>query len=307
MSKRGDFLIATALTALTLGGGIVLAMPDPQPSGWGGAGAMQSISISLGSGQAVEGEADVQDDSSAAQQVDSKKAPENPEIPEEIQEVQEPDPEPVEEVTEAEPEPVVEREPVVEPEPVIEPVTEPEPEPEPVTQLSEIIPPPVKPRPPVVKPEPRPQEVARASPQAEKQAPAPSKAAPEDSVKSDGVSGTTVRSQAASSATGSGGGSSINSAAYVNYQDSVLQTLMQYREYPSIARRRGIEGQNMVRITIERDGSVSLLEIVDFSGNTILDRATEEMINRVRRFPPFPDTMEKDSITLRVPVVYNLR
>jgi protein TonB len=128
-----------------------------------------------------------------------------------------------------------------------------------------------------------------------------------NSQKSDGTTGTKTRSQAASSASGSGGGAALSKAKFVDYQSSVVQTLMRYREYPSAARRRGIEGRNMVLLVIERDGTVSLIKMVQESGNRLLDRATEKMIERVKRFPPFPDDLDLERMTLRVPLIYDLR
>lgn len=326
MSKRSDLLIATAMTAAVLGGGIVLAQPEPQPSGWGGAGAVQTVSISLGGGMALSGN-DKTVEESAQSDVDSRKGEED------VKEVQK-DPE----VTPPLPEPKVEQEPEPEPKPVPEVKTKPEPEPKPEPvpekkvvakpvppkpklELAEITPPPVKPRPPkkpvhkVTKPKPEPQPVP--TPEVAETPRQPQQDVAEKNVRSagstinsrkvDGTSGTSTKSQAASSASGSGGGASMSSAKFVDYQTSVVQTLMRYREYPPLAQRRGIEGRNMVRLVIERDGTVSSIEMIEQSGHGLLDRATEDMIDRVKRFPPFPDDLKMPRMVLRVPVVYDLR
>lgn len=322
MSKRLDLLIATGLTGLVLTGGIVLAMPEPQPSGWGGAGSVQSISISLGAGQSVTGETEV--DQQSADSVDSVAAPEPvEEVVEPVEEpepIPEPEPEP-EEVAEAEPEPesIPEPEPIVEPEPepepdpepisepVVEEVVEPEPEPEPepvvVQELAEVLPVRMKPKPPVKQVE-APKKVAEP---VQKQAePKPQPSGLTNSSKSEGTVGEVAQSQAAAASSGSGGGAA-SKAAMVDYQSSVLQMLNRYREYPDRAKRRGIEGQNSVLLVIARDGSISVFKMVSTSGSKLLDRETERMIERVRQFPPFPDDMLEDSITLTIPVVYNLR
>lgn len=336
MSKRVDFLIATGLTGLVLTGGIVLAMPEPQPSGWGGAGSVQSISISLGAGQSATGETEV--DQQAADSAESVMAPEPVEVvepqpepepvtevepepepvtePEEIAEA-EPEPEPEPEIVEPEPEPIPEPEPVVEevvepepepePEPVVEEIVEPEPEPEPVVvqQLAEVLPVRKKPKPPVAKVEaPKKVEVAEAV----KKTPEPVQqpAGLVNSAHSEGTVGEVAQSQAASSSNGSGGGAA-SKAAMIDYRSSVTQMLNRYREYPDRAKRRGIEGQNSIYLVIGRDGKVLEARMLSSSGSKILDRETERMIERVRQFPPFPDTMTEDKIVLTVPVIYNLR
>jgi protein TonB len=320
MSKRVDLLIATGLTGLVLTGGIVFAMPDPQPSGWGGAGAVQSISISLGAGQAETGEA--QTDTQSADAVDSMAAG----VPEEIVE---PDPEqetqsePIpEEVVETEPEPepevlpepepeVVEQQPqpTPEPEPVIEQVAEPEPEPEPEPvleqQLAEVLPVRTKPKPPVKQAE-TPQPTKAPEPVEKAAQPKPKPSGLTNSVKLEGTTGDAVQSQAASSSSGSGGGPA-SQAAMVDYQASVLQTLARYREYPERAMRRRIEGENHIRLVIVRDGTVLDAHMVRSSGSSILDRATERLIKRVHKFPPFPKEMIEQQVVWTVPVAYQLR
>ena len=319
MSKRVDFLIATGLTGLVLAGGVVLAMPDPQPSGWGGAGSVQSISISLGAGQATTGETET--DQQAADSVESRMAEEP------VEEVEpEPEPEPVvepepesEPVAEpepiAEPEPVVEEvvepEPVPEPEPepeIVEPVPEPEPEPEPVVvqKLADVLPVQMKPKPPVKKVE-APKPVKKVEAPKSQKAPAPTPpAGATNSSHSEGTVGEVAQSQAASSSSGSGGGAASR-AAMVDYKSSVVQMLNRYREYPERAKRRRIEGQNSIRVVIAKDGSIEVFEMISGSGSKLLDRETQRMIERVKQFPPFPEHMIEERITLTIPVIYNIR
>lgn len=331
MSKRIDFLIATGLTGIVLVGGVVLAMPDPKPSGWGGAGNVQSISISLGAGQATTGEAET--DQQAADSVESRVAEETVEPPEpeakpepvkEPEPVIEPEPEPQEApepTVEPEPEPepvaeeeVVEPEPEAEPEPepeISEPVAEPQPEPVEVQKLADVLPVPVKPKPPVEKAKaPEPVEKAEAPKTQKPENTSETATAPPaglvDSSHSEGTVGKAAQSQAASSSSGSGGGAASR-AAMVDYQSSVLEMLNRYREYPERAKRRRIEGQNTVLLVIARDGTIEVFEMTSGSGSRLLDRETQRMIERVKKFPPFPDSMTEDKISLSVPVIYNIR
>ena len=92
----------------------------------------------------------------------------------------------------------------------------------------------------------------------------------------------------------------------VDYQASVLQTLARYREYPERAMRRRIEGENRIRLVIARDGTVLEASMVSSSGSSILDRETERLIERVRKFPPFPDEMTEQQVVWTVPVAYQL-
>ena len=188
---------------------------------------------------------------------------------------------------------------------VQDPVVEPEPEPVVEQQLAEVLPVRRKPKPPVeqpVTPEPvkMPEPVERAA------QPTPQPSGLINSVKSDGTTGQTSQSQAASSSTGSGGGAA-SQAMMVDYQASVLEMLARYREYPERAQRRRIEGENRIRLVIARDGTVLEASMISSSGSSILDRETERLIERVRKFPPFPDEMTEEQVIWTVPVNYQLR
>ena len=222
----------------------------------------------------------------------------------------EPEPEIVEEQSEPIPEPEPEPEPEIveelpEPEPAVEEVVEPEPEPVVEQQLAEVLPVRRKPKPPVEQPV-TPEPVKMPEPVEKAAQPTPQPSGLTNSVKSDGTTGETSQSQAASSSTGSGGGAA-SQAMMVDYQASVLEMLARYREYPERAQRRRIEGENRIRLVIARDGTVLEASMISSSGSSILDRETERLIERVRKFPPFPDEMTEEQVIWTVPVNYQLR
>ena len=69
----------------------------------------------------------------------------------------------------------------------------------------------------------------------------------------------------------------------------------------------GAEGQNSIRVVIAKDGSIEVFEMISGSGSKLLDRETQRMIERVKQFPPFPEHMIEERITLTIPVIYNIR
>lgn len=150
-----------------------------------------------------------------------------------------------------EPEPEVKPEPLPEPPPEPETVAAPEPTPEPAP-----VPPP-KPKPkPVVQPKPQPKPVVQPKPvlqpkqalvqQAEALASAPAYVAPSQH------------------------------AAYLDNPKPA---------YPTMARKRGMEGRVVLRVQVRPDGTVKAVEVEQSAGFALLDRAARTAVLRWRFAP----------------------
>ena len=62
-----------------------------------------------------------------------------------------------------------------------------------------------------------------------------------------------------------------------------------------------------VRFTVDRNGNVSGVSIKRSSGHELLDTATLELLQRVAPLPRMPTSMQRDSVTLSLPIDYSLR
>ena len=62
--------------------------------------------------------------------------------------------------------------------------------------------------------------------------------------------------------------------------------------YPDEARRRRLEGQVVISVAIRRDGSVERAEVVDSSGQPLLDQAALRIVRLAEPYPPLPVTAE---------------
>jgi len=71
-----------------------------------------------------------------------------------------------------------------------------------------------------------------------------------------------------------------------DYLREIRLRIENYKQYPSRARQRQIEGSATLRFTIEPDGRVTGLDMIRGSGHQILNRAA---IRAVRDASPFPD------------------
>jgi protein TonB len=92
-----------------------------------------------------------------------------------------------------------------------------------------------------------------------------------------------------------------------NYFAMVSAHLNRRKVYPAEARQARQQGVVTVRFTVDRSGNVSGASIKRSSGHEVLDRATLELLGRVAPLPRMPASMQKDSVTLSLPIDYSLR
>ncbi|WP_232823419.1 energy transducer TonB [Dyella sp. C9] len=64
--------------------------------------------------------------------------------------------------------------------------------------------------------------------------------------------------------------------------------------YPNEARRRGLHGDVLMTVTLNRDGSVKGIEVVQSSGQPLLDAAAQRIVRLAAPFPAIPE--DKDRI-----------
>ena len=64
--------------------------------------------------------------------------------------------------------------------------------------------------------------------------------------------------------------------------------------YPNEARRRGLHGDVLMTVTLNRDGSVKGIEVVSSSGQQLLDAAAQRIVRLAGPFPSLP--VDKDHI-----------
>jgi len=79
------------------------------------------------------------------------------------------------------------------------------------------------------------------------------------------------------------------------------------KSYPAEARQARQQGIVVVRFTVDRAGNVSAVSIKRGSGHDLLDRATLELLQRVAPLPRMPAAMQRDSLTISLPIDYSLR
>ena len=72
-----------------------------------------------------------------------------------------------------------------------------------------------------------------------------------------------------------------------------------------MARELGRQGTVVVQITVDPDGSVRDVRLMQGSGSESLDRAAQALV-RGARLPPFPSDMRLPQQTVTLPIRYRL-
>jgi len=199
------------------------------------------------------------------------------------------------------------------------------PAPEPLQTVAKPPPPVTPPRPkpvakrppPVVRPEPKPPSppLAMARP-----APPPDPSLGSSSALSASVPGSGIgpgQGTGSGTGTGSGRGTGTGSgsgtgtgfgtgSALQGYLHQVRSLLERNKIYPHNARQRNEQGTVVLRFTITADGGIGGVDLSRSSGHSSLDKAAQETVARVRRFPPIPPELQKSSLRIEVPLSFRL-
>ena len=95
--------------------------------------------------------------------------------------------------------------------------------------------------------------------------------------------------------------------AAIRYDQLLVAWLEKHKRYPRRAQRLRLEGEGLLRIRIDRSGSIRELELARRTGNRILDKAALEMARRADPFPAMPEWDPRPELEFVVPVVFALR
>jgi protein TonB len=211
-----------------------------------------------------------------------------------------------------EPEPIIE-EPIVEPEPLEDIQQPPEPKPEPIIKPIEV---PKKivteketvkiTKQAVVKPKPK--KVIKEVKPVVKPQPIQTQKSVKETLTSQVTQAT--RNNEASKKITTGSQSSVTTGGNKGVQQSYIATLSarlaKHKRYPNSARKRGQEGTVTLFFVVRRDGKVTESYISLSSGYKKLDDAVIRMLKKASPLPPFPEDMEQESLTIRIPIEFKL-
>lgn len=93
---------------------------------------------------------------------------------------------------------------------------------------------------------------------------------------------------------------------YGPYLTRFRQRVQESLVYPLAARRQGAQGTVELDVWIEATGRVRDVRVVRSSTNPLLDEAALETIRRLGPVP-FPDSLPRRPLLIRLPLVFELR
>lgn len=121
------------------------------------------------------------------------------------------------------------------------------------------------------------------------------------------------RSGGGSAGTSEGGGMQALASAgaeapveYAAYLTALRRRIQEILEYPAAARRRGLTGTVHLEVVILATGSVGRVSVVRSSSHAMLDEAARAAVLRLTPPPP-PPALRPRALTVRLPVVFDLR
>ena len=92
-----------------------------------------------------------------------------------------------------------------------------------------------------------------------------------------------------------------------NYATALLAAIEKRKRYPLRARRRGDQGEVRVQFTIQRDGTISQVQVASSSSSQSLDRAASGAVISLGRFDPIPPQLDRDRWEFQVPIRFAMK
>ncbi|WP_226663507.1 energy transducer TonB [Microbulbifer aggregans] len=90
------------------------------------------------------------------------------------------------------------------------------------------------------------------------------------------------------------------------YFSALMAWLNRFKDYPAALKKEKIQGVVTVEFTIAKNGDITKAAIKKSSGHPELDAAAMSMLQNASPVPPIPESMNRETIKLVIPVEYSL-
>ena len=88
-----------------------------------------------------------------------------------------------------------------------------------------------------------------------------------------------------------------------NYMTALYRAIDEHKVYPRAALRRSQEADIVLRITLDRRGHIVDIVVEEGSSMVFVDAARQAVLDAAP-FAPFPEGWDKETLTIRVPMLY---
>ncbi|TNE63526.1 MAG: TonB family protein [Alphaproteobacteria bacterium] len=92
-----------------------------------------------------------------------------------------------------------------------------------------------------------------------------------------------------------------------DWRKAVVKKIGEEHIYPRSAIQREVEGVAKVKVTIDRTGAITTYDIVEPTGESVLDKVIPKIMEKLNPLPAPPDSMSDDSLTFVIPFAWRLR
>jgi TonB family protein len=90
------------------------------------------------------------------------------------------------------------------------------------------------------------------------------------------------------------------------YKAELRAKIDQNKNYPSLSRRLGQQGEVVVTFTLLADGTIKNINIDSASRFEALNKSAIEAVKNVKRFRPIPKELGMEKMDVRIPIRYSL-
>ncbi|MFN4289759.1 MAG: TonB family protein [Permianibacter sp.] len=91
-----------------------------------------------------------------------------------------------------------------------------------------------------------------------------------------------------------------------DYKREAMRVFRKNQFYPPKAFKEQLTGEGVVRATVDKSGNMLAVEVVESTGERLLDRAMIDMVTKSMPLPPLPPELPEDSYNIDVPVRFTL-
>lgn len=99
-------------------------------------------------------------------------------------------------------------------------------------------------------------------------------------------------------------GVSANASDINSWKRAVAKKVASKQKYPRAALAREIEGKAKVRLFVAADGSITTHEIVEETGQSVLDREIPKLVKKLNPLPALPE--DRAQISFVLPLTWSL-
>jgi len=92
-----------------------------------------------------------------------------------------------------------------------------------------------------------------------------------------------------------------------DWRVKVVKKIAKKHIYPRSAISREIEGKARVKVFLDREGVITNFEIVQPSGESILDKAIPKMMKKLTPLPKPPASLPDAKLTFVIPITWRLQ